>query len=86
MDTELEKKGLSLDKRREVIVITLNSNLPSVFPASYRLKWGGAKSQTRYEMILGHLSWLAGQRRADRLYKVAVSHWDADLTWFRAKR
>jgi len=81
------KKGLPIKERREIISITFNSDLPNnIFPQNYMQSWGEAGSSTRYNKILEHLRWLADQRRADRRYKIAVSHWDADRTWLQAAR
>ncbi|MGY8870741.1 MAG: hypothetical protein ACKVJE_09900, partial [Pseudomonadales bacterium] len=79
------KNALPIKERREIIAITFNSDLPNIFPANYRLGWGEAGSSTRYNKILRHLRWLADQRRADRRYKDAVSHWDSDRIWLQAK-
>lgn len=73
---------LSLSQRRYVIEVTYHADLPGIFPLNYKEKWGEAGSYKRYSKITSHIKNQADRRRTNRIYRVAVAHWDEDRSWF----
>lgn len=67
------------------IVADLDVTLPFL-PVAYRREWGGPLSSTRFNRILHHLDNMADLREGRRSFEVAVSHWRADASWFRAQQ
>lgn len=67
------------------IVADLDVTLPFL-PVAYRREWGGPLSSTRLNRILHHLDNMADLREGRRSFEVAVSHWRADASWFRAQQ
>ena len=81
--------GRSETERRAIlayaIVADLDVTLPFL-PVAYRREWGGPLSATRFNRVLHHLDNMADLREGRRSFEVAVSHWRADASWFRAQQ
>lgn len=77
--TEVERRAIL----EYAVAADFDKTLPFL-PASYRSEWGSPLSVSRFNRIDQHLNNMADLRDSRRNFEVAVAHWRADASWFRA--
>lgn len=77
--TEVERRAIL----EYAVAADFDKTLPFL-PASYRSEWGSPLSVSRFNRIDQHLNNMADLRDSRSNFEVAVAHWRADASWFRA--
>jgi hypothetical protein len=75
-------KGLEVEQRHLVLIITFYADLPGIFPEEYRQRWGGAGTFGRYNKIANHVFMLYERNISRSQMECAVDDWKKDYDWF----
>ena len=75
-------KGLTQDKRREILEEAFESKLPNVDSKSYMATWGKPGTRHRLRRIARFLAWLKrNAEKRDANMRQAIAEWSSDLNW-----
>lgn len=77
--------GLPVRQRREILDTAMNIDIPSDFPADYRIKWGEGETAKRAQAIIDFLGAQADLRSTLPSHRQAVDDWQSDREWFYQK-
>lgn len=76
-------RGLSVERRREILGQAFLGDLPTVESIDYMQKWGTRRSPERLRRLAEHLASLCRQGKIHRGRTQAVADWEDDLEWLR---